>query len=43
MEAGFHTVEAVKFTARKNMLGIKGLTEPKLDKIIEAYTVYAIS
>jgi len=29
-------VEAVAFTAKKNLLIIKGLTEAKIDKIIEA-------
>ena len=36
MEAGFNTVEAVTFFPRKNLLLIKGLTEAKIDKIIEA-------
>ena len=35
-EGGFNTVECVVFTAKKNMLNIKGLTEGKIDKIIEA-------
>jgi DNA repair protein RAD51 len=35
-DAGFFTVEAVAMTAKKNMLGIKGISENKLDKIIEA-------
>ncbi len=36
IEAGFQTVESVAFTAKKNLLTIKGITEPKLDKILEA-------
>ena len=36
VEAGFQTVESVAFTAKKNLLTIKGITEPKLDKILEA-------
>ena len=36
MEAGFNTVESVTFFPRKNLLLIKGLTEAKIDKIIEA-------
>lgn len=36
VDAGFHTVEALTFTAKKNLLGIKGLTEGKIDKILEA-------
>lgn len=34
-EAGLNTVEAVAYTAKKNMITIKGLTEAKIDKIIE--------
>ena len=36
IDAGFNTIESILMTARKNMIGIKGLTEAKLDKIIEA-------
>jgi len=36
VEAGYQTVESVAFTAKKNLLTIKGITEPKLDKILEA-------
>lgn len=36
MDAGFNTVEAVAYTAKKNLITIKGLTEGKVDKIIEA-------
>lgn len=36
VEAGFSTVESIAYTAKKNLLLIKGLTEPKIDKIIEA-------
>ena len=36
IEAGYSTVESVAYTAKKNLLLIKGLTEAKLDKIIEA-------
>jgi len=35
-EAGYQTVESVAFTTKKNLLVIKGLTEPKIDKIMEA-------
>jgi len=35
-EAGFQTVESVSFTAKKNLINIKGLTEAKIDKILEA-------
>jgi DNA repair protein RAD51 len=35
MDAGFQTVESIAFTAKKNLLGIKGLTEAKIDKILE--------
>lgn len=35
-EAGFHTVEAVAFTPKKALINVKGLSEAKVDKIIEA-------
>ena len=35
-EAGFHTVESVAFTPKKNLVTVKGLSENKVDKIIEA-------
>jgi DNA repair protein RAD51 len=34
-EAGLNTVESILYTAKKNLVLIKGLTELKLDKIIE--------
>ena len=36
VDAGFQTVEGVAFTPKKNLINIKGLTEAKIDKIIEA-------
>jgi DNA repair protein RAD51 len=36
IDAGFHTVESVAFTAKKQLINIKGLTEAKVDKILEA-------
>lgn len=35
MEAGFQTVESITFTAKKNLVTIKGITENKIDKILE--------
>jgi len=35
-EAGFHTVEAIAFTPKKLLIQTKGLSENKVDKIIEA-------
>jgi DNA repair protein RAD51 len=35
-EAGFHTVEAIAFTPKKHLVNVKGLSENKVDKIIEA-------
>jgi DNA repair protein RAD51 len=35
-EAGYHTVEAVAFTPKKMLINVKGLSEAKVDKIIEA-------
>jgi len=40
VEAGYQTVESVAFTAKKNLLTIKGITEPKLDKILEACSYF---
>jgi DNA repair protein RAD51 len=36
MEAGYHTVESVVFTPRKALILVKGLSEAKLDKILDA-------
>jgi len=36
IDVGFNTVESVSWTAKKNLLNIKGLTEAKIDKILEA-------
>jgi DNA repair protein RAD51 len=35
-EAGFHTVESIAFTPKKHLVNVKGLSENKVDKIIEA-------
>jgi DNA repair protein RAD51 len=35
VEAGYQTVESVTFTAKKNLVTIKGITETKIDKILE--------
>ena len=35
-EAGYHTVEAVAFTPKKALIIVKGLSENKVDKILEA-------
>ena len=35
-EGGFHTVEAVAFTPKKHLVIVKGLSEAKVDKIIDA-------
>lgn len=34
-EAGFHTIESLAFTPRKNLLLIKGFSEVKVDKILK--------
>jgi DNA repair protein RAD51 len=36
VDAGFRTVEAVAFTPKKTLIHVKGLSEGKIDKIIEA-------
>jgi DNA repair protein RAD51 len=33
--AGLHTVEAVAFTPKKNLVAIKGISDQKADKILE--------
>ena len=35
-EAGFHTVESVAFTPKKHLIIVKGLSEAKVEKIIDA-------
>jgi len=35
IDAGFHTIESVSYTSKKNLLNVKGLSENKLDKILE--------
>jgi DNA repair protein RAD51 len=35
-EAGFHTVESVAFTPKKALVLVKGLSEAKVEKLIEA-------
>jgi len=34
--AGFHTVESVVYAPKKNVLNVKGISEAKCDKILEA-------
>ena len=36
IDAGFRTVESVAFTPKKTLINVKGLSEAKIDKIIEA-------
>lgn len=36
IEAGIHTIEAVLFQPKKNLVLVKGLSETKIDKILEA-------
>lgn len=33
-EHGFHTIEAIAFTPKKALLGIKGISDQKADKIL---------
>ena len=33
-EAGYHTVESIAFTPKKQLLGIKGISEVKAEKIL---------
>ena len=34
--AGFSTVESIAFTPKKTLIQIKGMSEAKIDKVIEA-------
>jgi DNA repair protein RAD51 len=34
VKAGYHTVEAVAFTPKKQLLTVKGISEAKADKIL---------
>jgi DNA repair protein RAD51 len=36
IEGGLHTVEAVAFMPKKHLVLVKGLSEAKIDKILEA-------
>ena len=36
VDAGFRTVESIAFTPKKTLINIKGLSEGKIDKIVEA-------
>ena len=36
MEAGMHTVESVAYSTKKQLLAIKGISEGKADKLVEA-------
>lgn len=39
--AGFYTVDAIAYSPRKSLLAIKGLSEPKVDKIMkEGISIY---
>lgn len=35
-EAGFHSIQSILYTAKKNLIKIKGITEGKLDKVLTA-------
>ena len=35
-EAGFHTIESIAFTPKRALILTKGLSEAKVDKILEA-------
>lgn len=35
IDAGFQTVESISYTAKKNLINIKGMTDAKVDKIID--------
>lgn len=37
-DAGFHTIEAVAYAPKKELLNIKGISEAKADKILVRYS-----
>lgn len=36
IEGGFHTIESVAFMSKKHLVLVKGLSEAKIDKILDA-------
>ena len=40
-EAGLHTIEAVAYTPKKQLLAIKGLSDAKADKIIVNFKLFS--
>lgn len=36
VDAGYHTVEAICYVPKKTLLQVKGISEVKLDKVLEA-------
>ena len=39
IDAGFHTVESIAYTPKKALVGIKGISEAKAEKIISEGTL----
>jgi len=39
-EAGYYTVESIAYTAKKQLLTIKGISEAKADKILSEGSTY---
>ena len=35
IDAGFNTIESITFTSKKNLLLVKGMTDAKIDKILD--------
>ena len=35
-EAGYNTIESIAFTGKKKLIEVKGITEVKADKLLEA-------
>lgn len=42
-EAGFHTVEAVAYAPKKELINIKGISEAKAEKILVRVKVILLS
>ncbi|KAJ1509911.1 recombinase rad51 [Coelomomyces lativittatus] len=42
-EAGFHTIESIAYTPKRNLINVKGISEAKADKILmEGREVYHV-
>lgn len=42
-DAGFTTCESIAFTAKKNLMNIKGMTDAKIEKLVEAVSKLVVN